>query len=154
MSDRISAWAAKWRISPEALKELYDLDALEPDAEVRGEAAVVRECRLTADGHNAVLWRNNSGATFDQTGRMIRYGLGNDSAKLSRDYKSSDLVGIGPGGVFMAVECKAPGWKGPKNDRDRAQANFMNHVRAMGGRATFATSGAHVVSAIMGRPWI
>jgi hypothetical protein len=145
MSNRLLQWAMKWQVPAAALDELMkmeDVDATD-HADV-SETAIVRACRLEADRLGGVLWRNNSGATFDQNGRMIRYGLGNDSKKLSRDYKSSDLVGLAPGGRFMAVECKAKGWKGVRTEREHAQANFGRHVVKLGGLFTFATAPEHI----------
>ena len=97
------------------------------------------------------IWRNNNGACYDKTGRLIRYGLGNDSAKVNKKIKSSDLIGITPVvvtpemvgqtiGVFTAVECKPSDWKLRASD-DRGQAQLMFHmiVHAHGGYAGFAT---------------
>lgn len=99
------------------------------------------------------IWRNNSGACSDVSGRLIRYGLGNDSAKLNAHVKSSDLIGIRPVfawlpdagwrmlGVFTAIEVKAPGWTLKQNDsRAMAQARYHDIVRDVGGFAGFATS--------------
>tara|TARA_R110002049_G_scaffold27850_2_gene95500 strand:- start:92 stop:478 length:387 start_codon:yes stop_codon:yes gene_type:complete len=94
-------------------------------------------------------WRNNSGACYDETGRLIRYGLGNDSAQINREIKSSDLIGITPVlitpamygqilGVFTALECKPSTWNfNPSDDRARAQLKFHNIVRDAGGFAGF-----------------
>jgi hypothetical protein len=87
------------------------------------------------------LWRNNSGVSFENSDRPVRYGLGNDSAKLNHVWKSADLIGVGPGGRFLAVEMKRPGWKfSPKNEREVAQAAFINDVNRHGGIAFFCTS--------------
>lgn len=114
------------------------------------EAAAQSQIRLAAAQQGITLWRNQSGACYDDTGRLIRYGLANDSAQLNRRLKSSDLIGITPilieprhlghrVGVFTAVEVKHPGWKRPGNDRERAQAEFIRIVREKGGLAGFAT---------------
>ena len=80
--------------------------------------------------------------------RHIRFGLGNDSQKLNKVWKSSDLIGmtrvtstaVGQVfGVFTAIECKRPGWVAPENERDRAQASFISTVRSLGGIGGFAT---------------
>lgn len=140
MSNRLLEWAMKWQVPQAALDDLMRLDDLEETGKTGSEASVIRQCRMEADALGGVLWRNNSGATFDQNGRMIRYGLGNDSKKLNRDYKSPDLVGIAPGGRFWSAEGKHKGWKGPpKTERELAQANYGNHVRSLGGLFTFAT---------------
>lgn len=147
MTDALLTWAMRWQVPPAALAELRALVA--PDRPEAGdadgaEASVVRACRLEADAAGGHLWRNNSGATRDVKGRMIRYGLGNDSKKLNERYKSSDLIGISPRGLFTAFECKAPGWKGVRTDRERAQENYMKHVRALGGVAAFITDAAQI----------
>lgn len=103
--------------------------------------------------HIGPIWRNNSGACTDVSGRLIRYGLGNDSAKLNAHIKSSDLIGIRPQlaflpdtgwqilGIFTAIEVKSPGWKFSENDhRAVAQRKFHDIVRASGGLAGFASS--------------
>lgn len=118
------------------------------------EASLQQQIRLVAAYQQIELWRNNSGACKDETGRMIRYGLGNDSQKVNAHCKSSDLIGVTPLfvmphhvgtviGVFTAVEVKAPGWHmRPSDDRALAQSRFHDIVRAAGGYAGFATAPA------------
>lgn len=118
---------------------------------MKSEAQIQQDIRLDAARHGTPLLRNNSGATFDEQGRMVRYGLGNDSAKINKVFKSSDLIGIWPVtvtremvgrtlGVFFAVECKAPGWKFRESDkRAVAQKNFGEWVQSHGGVFMFAT---------------
>ena len=107
--------------------------------------------RVAAANRHSALWRNNNGACRDDTGRMIRYGLGNDSKKLNEVWKSSDLIGITPVmigpehvgrviGVFTAVEVKRESWRKPENKRDRAQEAFLADVLRYGGIAMFANS--------------
>ena len=85
------------------------------------EAVVQQQVQLAMARLGAQIWRNNSGACTDDTGRLIRYGLGNSSAALNAAIKSSDLIGITPVqiqpyhvgqtfGVFTAIEVKKPGW--------------------------------------------
>jgi hypothetical protein len=157
MSDHtIFSWAAKHGISTVALMGLMDLldptrSLPVPDTKVGSEGAVQAAIRLRAASAGIPLWRNNSGAYKDDTGRMVRYGLGNDSVKLSEHWKSSDLIGILPNeikeadvgkvwGRFFAVEVKRPGWKAPTDDRERAQSAFLTNVRALGGVGLFAQS--------------
>lgn len=108
------------------------------------------------------MWRNNVGACVDDTGRQIRYGLGNDSAQLNAVIKSSDLIGITPVtawlhsaqswvtlGVFTALEIKASGWhQVPSDDRAVAQAKFHQIVRDAGGFAGFVTHQDQIQSII------
>lgn len=86
------------------------------------------------------LWRNNSGVLPDRNGRPVRYGLANDSAALNARIKSSDLIGLDDAGRFVAIECKAEGWKlTPGDERGQAQWRFIQLVQANGGRAGFVT---------------
>lgn len=116
------------------------------------EAAVASHVRLEAPKHHVHLWRNNVGAAQDHTGRMIRYGLANDSKQLAQHVKSSDFIGITPVtitqdmvgqtiGVFTAVETKPSTWKFLQScKRSLAQKAFHDIVKAAGGFAGFATS--------------
>lgn len=115
------------------------------------EQAVQSHIRLAASQLGLQLWRNQSGACYDESGRLIRYGLANDSAQLNKRIKSSDLIGITPVligpqhvgrvmGVFTAVEVKHEGWTHPTNDRERAQAEFIRVVTEKGGLGGFAAN--------------
>jgi len=111
-----------------------------------------QQIRLHAANMGRNLWRNNVGACQDQTGRLIRYGLVNDSKEMNERIKSSDWIGITPIiimpymvgrriGVFTAVETKRGGWHlTPGDKRGHAQAAFHDIVRADGGFAGFAQS--------------
>ncbi len=155
MSSTIFDWANKHGVSVAAVHEL--LDICDPartsiDSGREGsEAAVQADIRIAAARLGISLWRNNSGALEDETGRLVRFGLGNDSGRISDVFKSSDLIGIWPQivtepmvgqiiGRFFAVEVKAPGWKKPSDKREVAQSNFLGHVRGLGGHALFAQS--------------
>jgi hypothetical protein len=114
------------------------------------ESAVASHIRLTAAHYDIDLWRNNVGACQDKTGRMIRYGLCNDSPALSKVLKSSDFIGITPVkitpdmvgqviGVFTAIETKASDWQFKNSDkRAIAQKAFHDIVLRAGGFAGFA----------------
>lgn len=118
----------------------------------RNEATIQDACRLKINTTGGTLWRNNSGACTDATGRIIRYGLGNDSQRINAVMKSSDLIGIQPVriqphhvgqtfGLFVAVECKPEGWKLRDSDkRAQAQLNFINRVNILGGAGMFCTN--------------
>lgn len=140
---------------------------------MKSESVVQSEIRAEAGRLGILLWRNNVGACNDDTGRIIRYGLGNDSPQVQRRLKSSDLIGVVPSrvgcgvdthnpevGVFLAVECKAEGWRFPdawRNStpdeieqtrapadaslrRTLAQWRFVCLVHDAGGLAGFAQS--------------
>ena len=80
------------------------------------------------------LFRNSVGMVRYWKGdkhRVVRYGLGVGSA---------DLVGIGPGGVFLAIEVKTPGTK-----PTRQQKKWMAMVRDLGGIAIWGHTPAQVV---------
>lgn len=85
------------------------------------------------------LWRNNSGVAREEH-RYVRYGLGNDSERINKAWKSGDLIGIGWSGRFLMVEVKRPGWNYTGSDRELAQANCINDVNQRGGIAFFCTS--------------
>lgn len=97
-------------------------------------------------------WRNQVGAAEDRNGRVIRYGLCNDSKKLNANIKSSDLVGVRPMlitpdmvgqvvGVFYALEVKESDWKfRPNDDHSAAQLRFIQLVQRSGGLAGFVRS--------------
>lgn len=127
------------------------------------ETTAQNAVRLRAAELNCAMWRNNSGALRDANGRVVRFGLGNDSSRLNDVWKSSDLIGIVPVvvtpahvgmilGVFAAAEMKDPAtWRGvtPSDDRAKAQANFMQQVRQLGGAASFCTQAADFERMVM-----
>ena len=124
----------------------------------RSEEAIQGAVRLVMPELNGMIWRNNSGAATDVQGRLIRYGLANDSQKMNRQIKSSDLIGMIPMvvqphhvgrtlGVFVAVECKEETWKWRGTAREAAQNRFLQLVNTHGGLAFFATDEAQVYSA-------
>lgn len=116
----------------------------------KSEAWAQSAVRLEASQKGCHLFRNNVGALKDATGRVVRYGLGNDSAALNGVLKSSDLIGWRPVVIttrhlgcvmaqFVAREIKEPGWQYTGDDHQRAQAAFLNMVNADGGDGAFAT---------------
>lgn len=118
----------------------------------RSENNVSSSVRLRAGELGHWLMRNNSGAFQDDTGRLIRFGLGNESKRLNDRIKSSDLIGIVPVkiepsmvgkiiGVFTAAETKPENWKLlPSDKRGHAQQAFIEAIRERGGMATFCSS--------------
>jgi len=125
------------------------------------ENVLTADARLLAGRNGAALWRNNSGALFDANGRLVRFGLGNDSAATNKAMKSSDLVGIWPVvvqpwmvgetiGVFTGIEIKDAGWKHPRpgNDREQAQLRWLEFVNRLGGQAGFATTIEDVLNVV------
>lgn len=150
----LNQWAIRHQIQQTALADLMALLGVQPVSlptshPAGNEATVLQQVRLEAARRGMRLWRNNVGACQDESGRMIRYGVGNDSAAVNRVMKSSDLIGITPVtcgcgqryGVFTAIECKAPGWKfRQSDDRAVAQLTFIKLVISLGGIAKFVTN--------------
>lgn len=121
-----------------------------------------QKIRLEAARQGNTLWRNNVGATparerhacphcnnsFEVHKTPIRYGLANDSHKLNRLVKSSDLIGITRRvitshdiglyiGQFTSVEVKPQGWVYTGTGREPAQRAWVELVRRFGGLARF-----------------
>lgn len=147
-------WAVRWRIPPAALADLQQLMGVAepaiPSVPGVSEAAAQQLIRLDESRKGNRLWRNNNGATLDETGRMIRFGLANDSAALSKQIKSSDLIGITPHcvtaadigrliGVFTSIEVKRSNWVYKGTPREVAQLAWISLILSMGGIARFDT---------------
>lgn len=113
------------------------------------ERDIQETIRLEAAGLGIALYRNNVGALLDTNGRLVRYGLCNDTKALNEKIKSGDLIGIRPVvitpahvgrtiGQFISRECKAPGWVFSGQPREIAQQVWIDIVRGFGGDAGFA----------------
>lgn len=150
----LNQWAIKHGVSSAALDELRAMMGVETNPvytmEGMSEAAVKNKLRLEASQKGARLWINNVGGFYDENGRFVRYGLANDSAKMNKLVKSSDLIGLRPVlitpahvgvtiGQFVARECKHGDWKYTGNEHETAQLNYLKLVSSLGGDATFAT---------------
>lgn len=157
----LDTWAARWHIPPAALVELKaSMGIHESPVTAAGlsEAAVQQQIRLEAGRRGVALFRNNNGACMDEeTNRLIRYGLANDSKAMNEKLKSHDLIGITPHivtvadvgctlGLFTSIETKRAGWKYTGTDREKAQLAWSKLVIKLGGRAMFATSPEEVFS--------
>lgn len=130
-------WAALYPDAAATLRLVVDVGDVPAGA---SETSVQAQLRVDAAKIGYCLWRNNSGSLPDKTGAHVRFGLGNDSTKLKKVFSSSDLIGIGPAGRFVAIEVKKPGWTKPRDAHEVAQANFIGAVQARGGLAGFATT--------------
>jgi hypothetical protein len=93
------------------------------------EKEILRQCAELLALIGAFVWRANSGAVSFGEGDARRYVRFNGAPGCS------DLVGLLPGGRFIAVETKREG-KGPT----KKQAAFLAKVRAAGGLAVIADS--------------
>lgn len=153
MNPQLTNWAIRHGVSHVALAELTAL-FLSPvtcptNAMVgKNEATVSNNVRLEASRVGARLWRCNTGAYQDQSGRMVRYGLCNESKQMNEVIKCSDLIGIKPViithdlvgatiGQFVARECKAGDWKYKGDEHELAQLRFLELVNGLGGDACF-----------------
>jgi len=107
----LTEWANRWGIPPQAIAELAGISAVMPvpfDEAPHSESHVQAKVRLEAARKGVHLWRNNSGAGSVVEPKklcprcqplartFIRWGLGNDSAKLNEVVKSADLIGWRP----------------------------------------------------------
>jgi hypothetical protein len=140
-------WATKWHIPPAAVEDLcraalYVAPAEDDDSEAR----VQSEIRLAAAKQGHYLFRNNNGAGQLASGSWVRFGLGNDSAKLNEQFKSADLIGwqrvlvtqamVGAHvAQFLSVEVKRRNWKFAATKEEMAQVRWAALVNAQGGRA-------------------
>jgi hypothetical protein len=86
-----------------------------------------------------VLFRNNSGVMMNVNNQPVRFGL---------FAGASDLIGIGPQGRFMAIECKKRNWKWTGTPHEREQLAFIVHVFLRGGIGGFVRSGAELAALI------
>ena len=152
MNSDITQWAIRHGVSAQALHELDALFGIETQLLATGsydtEAAVQSEVRLEAAAKGIHLFRNNVGVLKADGCRPVRYGLANDSAKLNKMIKSSDLIGwrrvridqLHVGNViaqFVARECKAADWTYSGNEHEVAQLAWLKLINANGGDAQF-----------------
>jgi hypothetical protein len=149
----LEAWAAKWGVPAAALVDLahsviYTPEADEPSS--ASEARVQSEVRLEAPHHGVYLFRNNVGAGKLASGNFVRFGLGNDTAKLNEALKSGDLIGIRKRqivqadvgryiGQFYSREIKRRDWRYSGTMEENAQLRWATLVNAQGGDAKIVT---------------
>lgn len=147
-------WARRHGIPFAAIKELEVLmgvaEVLPPPAEGKSEAAVQQNLRLEGARKGIRLFRNNVGATYDEAGNFIRYGLANESSQVNSVIKSGDLIGIRPltitpqmvGGLvgqFVSREAKSGNWRYSNTEREQAQLRWIQLIISLGGDAAFAS---------------
>ena len=164
-------WAKRW---PQAADELRGVlmsaastpleSAIKRTRMVDSEDWAQDNAKLLAAQAGGILWRNNVGALpakqthicprcqfrFEVAQGVLRWGLCNESAKVNKSLKSSDLIGIRPIritsgmvgsviGQFAAIEVKKPSWApGERPADEEAQASFLALVGSLGGYATFS----------------
>jgi len=163
MTAALDCWAQRWGISAEIMAELSQalMPELRPAEHGQSETTTQADLRLVAPYYNSHLWRNNSGVAVNEEGRHIRYGLANDSKRINKYFKSSDLIGIAPVkitqnhvgktmGIFTAIEVKGPKFTKPSSQREHAQAEFLSVVQTAGGIGIFANDRSQFIMAIEG----
>lgn len=155
--DPLTSWAARHHISAAALADLratlthdHAPPPVDP-ARLSGEARVQSLIRIEAAQAGVWLTRNNVGATLDpDTGRLIRYGLANESKQQNQMVKSADLIGFRKRVIlatdvgstiaqFVSRECKAEGWRYTGSKREVAQAAWRDFINSNGGDACFVS---------------
>lgn len=160
-------WAAK---HPEAAADFDLMVQAQPWNEQDGaqggtEAWAQQQTRMQVAKQGGLSWRNNVGAlktkehtqcprcafSFEIERPPLRWGLANDSAKLNKVIKSSDLILCIPRviqphhvgriiGQFGAIEVKEPGWHFKQNNaHERAQAAWLQLIASKGGFSCFST---------------
>jgi hypothetical protein len=101
------------------------------------EKAVLKECLEYLRLRGIYAYRQNTGAAeyTDKAGksRMVKYGKPG----------ASDIVGVMPGGRFIAVECKAPAGR-----LSELQEEFLKDIERMGGLVVVAKSADDIARAI------
>lgn len=151
-------WAQRWGVSNAAVSELVlalgSNDHAPPVAVSGPSASEARQqslIRLEAPKHGFWLSRNNVGAFQDpESGRLIRYGLANESKQQNAAVKSADLIGFRKRVIvgsdvgatiaqFASIECKEQGWTYSGTKREIAQARWRDFVTLNGGVAMFAS---------------
>lgn len=90
------------------------------------ESAVLGQCLAYLHIKGIFAWRNNTGAAKTDDGRFVRFGLPG----------ASDIIGVLPGGKFLAVECKRSSG-GRVSEQQKA---FLEKVKSAGGVAIIAKS--------------
>lgn len=149
-------WATAWQVPLACFADLLHRMGMGFDSpqinEIAGmsEAAVTSRFRLEVSNNpDTIFWRNNVGALPDFNGRLVRFGLANESKAMNEQVKSSDWIGIKRRlitqqmvgqtiGQFAARDIKHGDWKFNATDpHDAAQARYMGIVISYGGDAAF-----------------
>lgn len=114
---------------------------------------------LRANKLGCRLFRNNTGVAYDNTGRPVFFGLGNEGKKGPEDIRTPDDVGwhvmtitpemVGKSvAVFTAIDSKRVGFKRKEvysvGTREYGQNKFFELVRGVNGVAGFASCPADV----------
>lgn len=144
---------------PNAAQELQQiLSTTHIPSGTYSEARVLQDVSMQVARLGGRAWRNNVGATPSRCPscnvkrRPIRYGLANDSKRLNKLFKSSDLILAIPRVItpdmvgttlaqFGSVECKPSDWVYSGTEHEVAQKAWLTLIKQLGGFATFSTGG-------------
>lgn len=158
MQTLLDSWATTWNIPALALADLrarlVNEGRTDPAPEKPGLSEAAVSSRLVRDAAyqrpDVILWRNNVGAMQDMNGRVVRFGLANESTRQNRVVKSADFIGIrrhvvsaadvgATLGLFVSTEVKEAAWKMPAtpDEHVQAQINWATLVQSYGGIASF-----------------
>ena len=103
------------------------------------ESAVLSGCLRYLKAMGIYHWRNNVGAVRLGPGRFTHFGKKG----------SSDILGVLPGGRFLAVECKAPGGR-----LSPEQKQFIAGVRELGALALTVRGWRELDEALLGAGYV
>ena len=112
------------------------------------EAAVQKRVQVKASKLGGRLWPNMKGAGLMADGTFLRWGLLNQSQRISDEIKSHDLIGIRPRlitpemvgstlGQFWTREVKKADWHWTGDSHELAQSKFGELILALGGDSGF-----------------
>ena len=93
---------------------------------MNAETPLMHRVMLALSDAGCLIWRNNTGSVKTTDGRFVKFGLCVGSA---------DLIGIAPGGRFLAVEIKTATGRATTE-----QQRFINAVLTRGGIAGIVRS--------------
>jgi hypothetical protein len=99
--------------------------------EGRVKAGVLKYLKL----RHIYCWSNPSGAVMIRPGKFMSFGLKG----------SSDILGVLPGGRFLAIECKAG-----RSRLSPEQKQFLVEIRVLGGFAVCVKSWKELDAALRG----
>ena len=102
------------------------------------EANIQKEIMLALSQAGCTIFRNNTGAYKTEQGGFVKYGVGGKGG--------SDLIGVAPGGRFLAVEVKTA-----KGRATQDQLNFINVIKSKNGIAFIARSAEEALEQLRGQ---
>lgn len=157
----LDQWAVLWGVPPAAMEQLRTLTLPITDAprkavsDAKSEAAVSERILLaSAERDDLLMFRNNVGAwKHPETGRVVRYGLGNESKRVNETIKSADFIGIWrkrvtladvgkDHGLLVSTEAKREDEPlNPNDPRTAAQLRWAQAINSFGGIATIYAGG-------------